>query len=263
MRSELAALIARRLGEESGARQQFADGSHFVVDDLLPPDLALDIYKSFPSTGSMMLRSSIRERKYVSSQMDRCAKLMEEAVFAFQEPVVVDAVSRITGLPSIEPDARLYAGGISAMTQGHYLHPHLDNSHDMERARYRVLNLLYYCSPGWQEEAGGNFELWPQGPSKPPLTIHSRFNRLLVIATNRSSWHSVSKVSADASRLCVSNYYFSKQSPEGEDYFHVTSFRGRPEQPLVNLVLRTDAALRMLVRRVFRKGVVRTKHYYR
>ena len=32
------------------------------------------------------------------------------------------------------------------MPQGNYLKPHLDNSHDRDRKRYRVLNLLYYVT---------------------------------------------------------------------------------------------------------------------
>jgi Rps23 Pro-64 3,4-dihydroxylase Tpa1-like proline 4-hydroxylase len=211
----------------------------------------------------MMLRKSLRELKYVTAQMDRCASLLQEIVFAFQDPRVVAAVARATALEALEPDSKLYAGGVSLMGQGHYLNPHIDNSHDMDRARYRVLNLLYYASPDWRIEDGGNLELWPRGMRAEPVTLHSKFNRLVVIATNRSSWHSVSEVRTDRSRTCVSNYYFSPVSPEGADYFHVTSFRGRPEQPLRDLLLRADAMLRALVRKLRPGGVVRTRHYYK
>jgi Rps23 Pro-64 3,4-dihydroxylase Tpa1-like proline 4-hydroxylase len=175
----------------------------------------------------------------------------------------VAKVAEITGLRAVEPDERLYAGGISLMGPGHYLHPHIDNSHDMDRKRYRILNLLYYTSPDWAQEYGGNLELWPNGLKATPHTIHSRFNRLLVIATNRSSRHSVSKIRAQRNRTCVSNYYFSPLSPEGEEYFHVTSFRGRPEQPVTDLLLRTDAAVRSLIRKLFVSGLVKTGHYYK
>jgi len=157
----------------------------------------------------------------------------------------------------------LDAGGVSLMARGHYLHPHIDNSHDMDRARYRVLNLLYYVSPDWRIEDGGHLELWPRGTRGEPLTLHSKFNRLVVIATNRTSWHSVSAVRTDRNRTCVSNYYFSPVSPEADDYFHVTSFRGRPGQPVRDLLLRADAALRALVRKLRPSGVVRTRHYYK
>ena len=211
----------------------------------------------------MMLRDTIRERKYVTSQMSACDALLEETVYAFQDPRVVECVAAVTGLKGVEPDEKLYAGGISVMAQGHYLHPHIDNSHDLERERYRILNLLYYTTPDWRAESGGNLELWPQGPRAAPHTVHSKFNRLLVIATDRGSWHSVSRIAAAQNRTCVSNYYFSRHSPEADDYYHVTSFRGRPEQPLTGLVLRGDALLRSLVRRIFPRGLKRTRHYYR
>jgi Rps23 Pro-64 3,4-dihydroxylase Tpa1-like proline 4-hydroxylase len=38
-----------------------------------------------------------------------------------------------------------------AMSKGAYLRPHLDNSHDKNRKRYRVVNLLYYVTPDWRE----------------------------------------------------------------------------------------------------------------
>lgn len=263
-RTALAALIAARLEAEAAAiRAQHAAGNYFIVDDLLPEQLARDIHASFPDASTMMLRKSIRELKYVTAQMDRCAKLVDEIVFAFQDPRVVAAVARATGLQALEPDAKLYAGGVSLMGPGHYLNPHIDNSHDMDRARYRVLNLLYYVSPDWKIEDGGNLELWPRGARGEPLTLHSKFNRLVVIATNRTSWHSVSAVRADRNRTCVSNYYFSPVSPEGEDYFHVTSFRGRPEEPVRDLLLRADATLRALVRKLRPSGLMRSRHYYK
>lgn len=257
------ALVARLHAAREGAVGMYARRHYFVVDDLLPVDLAHRIFDAFPDRAQLMLRKSIREQKYVTSQMDRCEPALEEAVYAFQDARVVAAVADITDLKEVEPDERLYAGGVSVMAKGHYLHPHLDNSHDMERRRYRVLNLLYYTSPGWREEYGGSLELWPDGAKGAAHAIAAKFNRLLVIATNRTSWHSVNEIRVDQLRTCVSNYYFSPVSPEGEDYFHVTSFRGRPEQTITNALLRTDAALRSLVRKVAPGGLRKTKHYYR
>jgi hypothetical protein len=95
------------------------------------------------------------------------------------------------------------------------------------------------------------------------ITIESRFNRLALMITNTGSWHSVSPVHADASRCCVSNYYFSNKPAADHDYFHVTSFRGRPEQKLRDWVLRADIALRTGIRKLFPMGVKDSGHYYR
>lgn len=235
---------------------------HFVVDDVLPEEIALKIRRAYPKGESMRTRSSLRELKHVAAQMDQYDPLLEEALYAFQDPRIVKQVEEITGLKALQPDDLLYAGGISMMSKGHFLNPHLDNSHDKNREMYRVLNLLYYVSPGWKLESGGNLELWPEGVKAPQITVESRFNRLAVMITNRSSWHSVSPVLADDLRCCVSNYYFSKQPAEDQEYFHITSFRGRPEQPVRDHVLRADAALRGMVRKIFPKGAVQTTQFY-
>ena len=127
------------------------------------------------------------------------------------------------------PDSRLYAGGITMMTRGDFLNPHIDNSHDGERKLYRMLSLLYYVTPDWKPEYGGSLELWDDAVKK-AVVIPSLFNRLVIMETNRHSWHSVNPVRSDGWRCCVSNYYFSEHSPDGSDYFHVISFSARPDQ---------------------------------
>ena len=84
-------------------------------------------------------------------------------------------------------------------------------------------------TPDWEIKNGGNFELWDQN-IKIPKVIASSFNRLVIMETTRKSWHSVNKVISSNKRYCISNYYFSKNKPSDvkHNYFHVTSFSGRP-----------------------------------
>lgn len=265
-RQVMADVIGQRLEKEGPRLRAQWDGAapinHFVVDDLLPATWAEQIRAAFPLPDQMVLKQSLREAKYVAAQMSKYNALLEEIVYAFQAEQVVRATGQITGLRGLEPDELLYAGGISAMTTGQFLNPHIDNSHDKVRERYRVLNLLYYVSPGWQRANGANLELWPQGPGGQPLTIDSAFNRLVVMVTDRHSWHSVSANASAQLRCCVSNYYFSKFPVGDEEYFHVTSFRGRPEQRLRNYVLRADELARTALRKLFPTGIRETKHFY-
>ena len=267
-RTKIADLIVERLTEaKADAAAQFQASStaigHFVVDELLPEALALQIHEAFPDNRDMTLKKSIREYKHIAAQMDQYNPILEEVIYAFQDPRVVALVHEITGITGLEPDENLYAGGISAMAQGNFLNPHLDNSHDKDRNKWRVLNLLFYVTPDWKDQYGGHLELWPEGVKKPQITLHSRFNRLAVMATHQKSWHSVSPVAHQGTRQCVSNYYFSDTALTPEDRFHVTSFRGRPDQKLRDLVLQLDAKARMALRKVFKKGVRENPHVYK
>jgi Rps23 Pro-64 3,4-dihydroxylase Tpa1-like proline 4-hydroxylase len=209
----------RLLAAEEDLGTQFADPTHsiaaFVLDDLLPVEWAHRIRDGFPDPAVLFLRHSLREKKYVGVEMNRYAAVVEEAVYAFQDPRVVNQIGRITGLQDLVPDPYLYAGGISLMGPGHFLHPHLDNSHDKDRQYWRAVNLLYYVSPDWRAENGGNLELWDQGPERTPREIVSRFNRLVVMATHHRSYIQSTRLRSTISGV-VSPTITSRRIPSTE-----------------------------------------------
>lgn len=245
-RAEMSRLIAERLERDQAAlRQQWQSARpfrYFVVDDLLPAATARAIGDAYPSPASLQLRSSLRERKRVGVKVDQYAPIVGDALFCFHAQPIVEAVAAITGIQKMSSDPSLYASGISVMGKDDFLNPHLDNSHDGDRKRYRVLNLLYYVAPDWSLGNGGNLELWDRDVRQ-ATTVEAKFNRLAVMETHQLSWHSVNKVRVDRSRRCVSNYYFSEQSPTGIPYQNVTTFTGRPEEPLKRLVLKVSDGL--------------------
>jgi Rps23 Pro-64 3,4-dihydroxylase Tpa1-like proline 4-hydroxylase len=136
------------------------------------------------------------------------------------------------------------------MSDGGFLRPHLDNSHDGGQQRYRVLNLLFYVTPDWSEDEGGSLQLWDEGPLTCPRTIQSKFNRLVLMITDRSSWHSVNTVRSERKRCCVSNYYFSKTPPADRSYFHATTFRDE-RASAADLVMQADNAVRTAILKTF------------
>lgn len=241
-------------------RMQFAGSAGGVgfrycyVDNLLPADVAERIYRAFPAPENMRLMSSFRERKYTSKNFDGFDPILKDVTFALQDPRVIQIVEKITGIAQQIADPTLYAGGLSMMGKGHFLNPHIDNSHEASRRYYRTLNLLYYITPGWSLENGGNLELWDNRVRR-QVTVESRFNRLVIMETNPWSWHSVSRVRIEGVRCCVSNYYFSPVSPIGRDYFNVTSFSAPPEQKFRRAMAWADNKIRQAVRMAVPDGL--------
>ena len=260
-------LIAKKLTENKDVlAKQFAGNKikAFYIDDLLPLDIAIAAFNNFPSLDKLKHNSTIRENKYIGVNIDKYNPIISELLLAFQDEEVLKIVQEITQIEGLESDRSFYAAGISAMPQNNFLNPHLDNSHNADRTKYRALNLLYYAAPDWHENNGGNLELWPEGIKKnKQQTFVSKFNKLVVMATDNTSWHSVSPVVVDKTRLCFSNYYFTKTSPIGKPYFNVTTFRGRPEQKLTNIILVADGLLRGLIRKVKKRNVNKITHIYK
>ena len=259
MREELVKLIVDRLERDADAiardfnAEKEIKTRYCAIDNLLPEDIAHSISEAFPPSAEMRLLDSFREKKHTSKSLDKFDPLIADITFAFQDERVVQKVAELTGIKDAVGDPHLYAGGISAMSQGHFLNPHLDNSHDGEQRNYRVLNLLYYITPEWKPENGGNLELWDEDVTQ-PVEIPSLFNRLVLMSTNDKSFHSVNEVKAADTRRCISNYYFSPHSPNGYETTHVTYFMARPEQKLRRIVTKADNELRTVLRKFKKSG---------
>jgi Rps23 Pro-64 3,4-dihydroxylase Tpa1-like proline 4-hydroxylase len=266
MRNQFVQMIVDRL--ERGSASIKADfetpkgvATKFAaIDDLLPSAEAEKLAAAFPESGKMRFLDSFREKKYTSKALDEFDPIIADITFAFQDERVIEKVAELTGIRDAVGDPHLYAGGISAMERGHFLNPHIDNSHDGERQNYRVLNLLYYITPDWDPANGGNLELWDE-KVRTRVEIPSLFNRLVLMATNDKSFHSVNGVRAASPRRCISNYYFSPHSPNGYETFHVTYFMARPEQKFRRLVTKVDSDVRTLVRRLKKDGLARKDVY--
>lgn len=251
MKNQLIELILKRLNEskEQLKRDFLAEhpikiSRYFVLDNLLPIELAEQIYANFPNPKKMHLLTSFAKIKLKYCHLKNSAQLLQDLNAAIQDPKVVALIEEITGVKNQIPDPTRFAGGISTLLKGYYINPHLDNSHDVEMKRYyRTMNVLYYVSPNWKIENGGNYELWDESVNN-HLLVPSLFNRLLVMETNSRSWHAVNPVLCDSPRCCIFNYYFSEQSPEGKDYFFdAPSFRPRPEQKFLRAISRLKARL--------------------
>ena len=189
-------------------------------------------------------RRDFRESKSTCSTPQNISNLVHEVSQALQSHAILDLLQDITDIQGLIPDPRLSRGGLSLMTYQDYLNPHIDNSHDIKRINYRRLNLLYYVSPQWQEEYGGNLQLW-DSRCVTPLTITSFFNRLVVMETNKSSWHSVTPVTSKRYRCCISSYCYTSNSFDNSNYYHVTSFKPRQDQSkALALICKADSVFR-------------------
>jgi len=220
---------------------------YFILDDLLPSEVVVDVFKSFPQDNEYLFANTFREKKFSFKKLNELKSPNAEILTdALQSKAVIDEIGRITKISNLEGDFSLYAGGLSRMDQTHFLNPHIDNSHDGDRLRYRRLNILFYVSPNMDEKDGGNFELWDKNITS-PVKIASKFNRLVVMETTKTSWHSVDPVLSDVKRCCLSNYYFTAESPTGSDYYHVTSFSGRPGEVLKRTYGLVDNFLRQTI----------------
>ena len=229
--------------------------NHIVIDELLPKEIALKLNDIFPQESELNHIKGIQENKFVGVEFSKSQELIEECIYAFQEPSVIDAFSKITGIKELIGDPELYAGGISSMSEDCFLNPHIDNSHDRNLENFRRLNLLYYVNKDWISNVfGGDLMLYPKGIRKGEIRIPCKFNRLVIMRTDNRSLHGVKKVTTKNNRRkCISNYYFSRKSPLDKHYYHSTSFRGFKKEYIKGAFLRMNAISRTFAKKIFYK----------
>lgn len=236
----------------------FADtqyAQHLIIDNFLEESVALEAFYQFPKMEEMDILKDFRQYKAQDPAIEKFHPIFFSIIFEhLQSQRFLDLLEKITGIPALNADPKLYASGLAQGTDGSFLNVHIDNSSHPVTHYYRRLNLLLYLNKNWTEEKGGDLELWSPDMSD-SIAILPVFNRMAIFATNRKSWHSHRRVNTPDgdTRKSINLYYFTEQSPEPEDYYHITSFRGRPNE-LINKVLYPLDNIVRTVARKFRKN---------
>lgn len=270
-RKDIAKLICKRLNELNieQLRTKYINSSiinYLIIDNLLPKELASELSYIFTPEAKLTHLDKIQEKKFVGVNIEKGRKLIEETLYSFQEDNVIKLISKITDIKDLEGDKFLYAGGISSMSKGCFLNPHIDNSHDKDMERYRRLNLLYYVNEEWDcKHDGGELVLYPKGIKNEATKIPPIFNNLIIMRTDKKSLHGVLPIKSSINRRkCISNYYFSNSSPNNYEYYHSTSFTGFKNQIFKKVFLEANAKSRTLIKKLIKKTLnisITTGHF--
>ncbi|MCG6873350.1 MAG: 2OG-Fe(II) oxygenase [Gammaproteobacteria bacterium] len=246
-----------QLGDPQALRETFRNAEptpHLVLDGFLEPAVAERAAEAFPTLAEMDALNDIRQRKAQDPDIGKFHPVFSEIIFGhLHDSRLMDWIEQVSGIRHLLADRQLYASGLAQGGDGSELHVHLDNSSHPVQPWYRRLNLIIYLNRDWTPEKGGQLELWSPDMRK-SVQIEPIFNRALLFATSKTSWHGYRRVNTPDgdSRKSINLYYFSEASPTGQEYYHVTTFRGRPDEPLRRLLYPLDNALRR-VARLFRR----------
>lgn len=235
--------------------KMFADAKphkHLIIDEFLDRELATTAFETFPKMEEMDLLKDFRQIKAQDPKISKFHTIFSEIIFQhLHSPRFVEILSRITGITQLTADAQLYAAGLAQGANGSFLNVHIDNSSHPVTKYYRRLNLLLYLNKNWSEDKGGHLELWSPDMSE-STAILPIFNRMVIFATDKQSWHGHRLVNTPDgdTRKSINIYYFTEQSPDGQDYYHITSFKARKNEIVNKVLYPVDNMIRTVVRNV-------------
>ena len=132
---------------------------------------------------------------------------------------VLKFLEELTGIPDLIPDREFYGGGIHRILPGGKLSVHADyNFHPITKLHRRV-NLLLYLNKNWEEEWGGDLQLWNKDMSMCVKKILPIFNRAVIFNITSDAYHGhpgLLKSPEGVDRLSFALYYFTETRPEND-----------------------------------------------
>jgi Rps23 Pro-64 3,4-dihydroxylase Tpa1-like proline 4-hydroxylase len=223
---------------------------HLVIDSFLKPEIAKMAFQSFPKMEEMDMLKDFRQFKAQDPNLEKFHPVFQDLIFGHLHSLrFLELLAKITAIPDLMADSKLYAAGLAQGSNGSFLSVHIDNSSHPVYKWYRRLNLLIYLNQNWTKEKGGHLELWNSDMSE-SISILPIFNRMVIFATDKQSWHGYRKVHTPRgdTRKSINIYYFTEQSPDSTNYYHITSFRARRNEMLHKVLYPADNLVRRVVR---------------
>lgn len=218
---------------------------HIVIDNFLDEDLLNELVKRFPKIKEKAGQTTEAARtedgklsqpnkRWLSNQLG-VDPLFRQLYWELNSAQFLLFLENLTGIKDLIPDPHLAGGGVHQTLRDGLLMVHADfNKHPYFRLDRR-LNILLYLNPNWQEEWGGDLELWARDMSHCEKSISPIGGRCVIFTTTRDSFHGHPhplNCPQDNSRKSIALYYYTNGRPEGEDASpHKTIWKDISELP--------------------------------
>jgi Rps23 Pro-64 3,4-dihydroxylase Tpa1-like proline 4-hydroxylase len=219
---------------------------HIVIDNFLPEAILDKILEEFPQPKSIEWQKfeNVSEKKLAASSEFQIQEMTRLLLYQMNGATFVNFLEKLTGIEGIIPDPHLVGGGLHQIERGGYLKIHVDFNKHGKLNLDRRLNLLLYLNKDWQEEYGGNLELWDRDMIKCQKKILPIFNRCVIFSTTDFSYHGHPEpltCPEGRTRKSLALYYYSNgRPPEEVSNGHSTVFRARPDEDLTEKISSTE-----------------------
>jgi Rps23 Pro-64 3,4-dihydroxylase Tpa1-like proline 4-hydroxylase len=234
--------------DRESLRRQFQNAKPvpwFKIDNFLRQDFADRCLSAFPTY------EQVQTMGKTFSNINEKGKFQVTDSTKFPDPLAslnellasrdfLELMEYVTGMPSLLADEQLVGGGLHSTGPRGHLDVHLDFNYIKERDLHRRLNILVYLNKDWQQDWGGEFELWDEDVQVCHQKFLPIFNRCVVFNTNDVSFHGVNAVKCPPgeSRKSFAAYYYTKEAPpHWNGQAHSTIFKARPGEKLKSVLM--------------------------
>jgi Rps23 Pro-64 3,4-dihydroxylase Tpa1-like proline 4-hydroxylase len=206
---------------------------HIVIDDFIDPEALRGVLAEFPSSENKKFFDRDQERLKFQYQPHESSSGLVRNLFAeLNSQAFLGFLEEMTGIDGLISDPYFEGGGLHETKRGGHLGVHADfNVHSRLRVE-RKLNLLIYLNEDWEDDYGGQLELWDRQMKACEVKVKPEFGRAVIFSTALDSFHGHPdplNCPPERSRRSIATYYYSAPE-EGLAALpkRTTNFRARP-----------------------------------
>jgi hypothetical protein len=200
---------------------------HAVFDRFLPPNWAMVLAGDYPAQNEAW---TIHDNPNVGRQFlgdeTKVTPLFRTFMHATASRQFLLFLETLTGIEGLIPDPYYIGGGAMSAGYGDHLAMHCDFNWHYKLHAHRRLNALFYLTPDWQAQWGGELVL-TNGDRTIERSILPFFNRLVVFKVTDHSWHGQPEkltCPADVRRNVFSAFYYTAATDEQVNDPHLTKY---------------------------------------
>ncbi len=166
---------------------------HIVLDNFLPIDIANTLASDYPSVANNVKGWKYHKNENVDRYFVEDTRVFGDNLRSFANAVNSRSfllfLETLTGISSLLPDPYFIGGGAMATGPGGFLNVHVDFNWHQRLQCWRRCNALFYLNPDWQEDWGGELELWATDGKTKQVEVKPIFNRVVIFSTTKESYH--------------------------------------------------------------------------
>jgi Rps23 Pro-64 3,4-dihydroxylase Tpa1-like proline 4-hydroxylase len=202
-----------------------------LLPNILPREIADKLAHEFPGiddidwlfegAGSAKHTADKHIEKVSSSREALFPPLIRHVMHEFNSGTFLEFLEALTGFQRLIPDPSFGGCGLHSTGRGGRLMVHADSSRHPNPTLHQIINMIYYITPDWQDEWGGDLELWDEEARQCVKKVKPEFNSMLIFFTGIRCYHGHPHpiTSPDGVRRnSMASYYYTTDRPLDGSY---------------------------------------------
>lgn len=191
-----------------------------LLKDFLKKEIALSLFDECQNTDDTYWKVFTRNGSHMKEYniIDDLPNAYRFYSFLHSSPFL-KWLEGLTGIEGLIPDPHLIGAGYSKSFNGDILKIHTDFNWNEKLKLHRVLSLIVYLTPEWEEEWGGGLDFYDSERKNVIKTFPCLFNNCLIWKFDELGFHGYNKpidCPEDKSRNSIRAFYYISNSKHSD-----------------------------------------------